>query len=968
MTPAEINAWLKKNLHALDCPHAYLGDEPNSFHRDWEALDFRVCLAGAMSYLASEGNLALPLIYSELNHAREDWIVERTYFPTSRKEISLFKKEKVPPFSLESRRPLKDFDVIAFSISYIMPYLHIPFFMDWAGIPVYANDRAENDPFVVVGGCMSYCCEILAGGNGGVYDFAYIGESEGHFVKVLEFIKAGRGAGKSRDEILYRLATTFEGIYVPKFYDVEYDSETKEIKGRSRKVNPWLEDHHLVADRLPERIKKAWTPSLDSCFIATDPFVSFAGGMAMGHVEISRGCSNSCHFCQEGFNYRPYRERSVPVAVEALKATMRNTGAKDVIPSAFTSSDHHQRNLLVKRLLEEVTSDVHIISQRADAFGSDPLFAELTAVGGSHTVSIGMEGVSQRVRDVLNKCITEEHLLLAITHAIRSNYTSIKLFMIANVPGTIDSDYEELMTFLDKVIVIRQAYIQEQEEIKAHDRNAKVIKCEIKLSFTPLFISAFTPFQWYGATIEERNLTSWIPKIKEKGFGFRLGSGARFDEAFLSQLFHLGDRRLTEIIVKEAIEGEFLHFGGTSKGRKQKWDALLAEQGLSFEYYLGPKRQEFIFPWDFINNRVGKKALWKQYQNSIEASSTRTPCIRSCYDCGACPPEIKKEREDWQPDLKEMDTSTLQIVKQRMQSREFMWVRGRFVIDAMHRTVPKDHWVHQVRRAAYLNDYPIDKSKVSFASDKIQLFNWISGLDYVDLGFLEQPPKTVRFIEEMNRHLSGAKFEQAARLGRADKTKKLRGLTALTWYVMPLDRDPEEVAAKIVAFLGLPPVPSDVKIPNDPPGTRRENKVPREEKAAFMKAYPTVGRIQKKSQRGVIRIMVDLRPLIDDMWVTRSNGPELHMLVRGGVSPYDVFKGVMRTTWKAGISRPAFCVETVDLTTYDGESEDFFSAQCEVCGATIQNNLIGTPLHDRFCIKHLGRESWDVLSQTLNKL
>lgn len=926
-TSAHIQAWLEKNIHDMDAPYAYIGDEPNTWKKDWKDYDFKCCIVGGMSYNSSEGNLAVPLIYSQLNHTRPQYITERAFFPNTRREWKMYRDDGVPIFSLENKVPFNQFDVIGFSISYIMPYLHVAPMLHYSGIPVWSLDREQNDPIVMVGGCMSFVCEILGGGRGGVYDLAFIGESEDGLEELLDDIRGQRQRGVPRREMLLDLQRRYghKGVYVPQFYDVEYDNVTKEIVRRVP-----------LEEGIPERIRKAYVRNLDDGFILTDPFISYAGGMAMGHLEIARGCSSACNFCQEGFNYRPYRERSAEVVVPKMRELMENVGSVDVVPASFTSSDHHEINLIMKRLLEEVTDAVNIISQRADAFGLDPTFAWLTGMGGSKTVSVGQEGISQRMRDVMTKAISEENLLRTAEFALRAGYKSIKYFMITNVPGTTDSDYEELLTYLDKLAILRDKYNP---------------KCEIKLSFTPLFISAFTPFQWHAATIDERSLTPWIPQIKKRGFGFRLGSGARHDESYLSQMFHLADRRITDVIVKSAIEQEFYHFGATPKGTVEKWDAMLNEKGLSFQYYFQEKHQEWVFSWDFVDNLTEKSALWSEYMRSRQGMGHLEPCINECYQCGACSTETWRQRKGWakkkKEDAKSVDVNKVEIIRQKGLVQR---ARLRVAVKPTHRYVAKDHWRLQFRRASYKESVPLDKKTVAFASDSIRMLNWVSGVDYVDLKLTEHVFDAGLFTSQMfNRWFTGVVVTDARVY---NDMKGISSVRDTCLYEIPVtNKSRKEMEEAAQAFLAYVPYSKEQTkaIPNDKPG--RDGKVPREIKNAYLKAHPQCARIKRQGFKGIERVIVDFRALVDDVWVVEDDKKNLYfrMKARGEVTPYDVYQLIMKSKWKGGAA-PASRLEFLMEDTND--QDDFMAGRCVECDRNIEKNLFGLELHSDYCLKH----------------
>lgn len=923
-TADEVKAWLTDNLPQFDVPYAYLGDEPNTYHKNWNDHDFHVCLAGSMSYSASEGNLAIPVMYSQLAHTRPQYLTERTYFPNTKGELNIFRDKGVPFFGLESKTPIRHYDVVAFSISYILPFLHIPHMLHFSGIPVWCADRSDDDPVIMLGGVMSYVAEIIAGGRGGIVDIVFIGESEEIFEHILDDIREARLAKIPRRQMLIDLQKKYwdKGVNVPSLYDVEYSKTTHEIV---RRVS-------LEPD-LPEKVVKSYKKNLSTGFILTDPFVSYAGSMGMGILEISRGCSSACNFCQESFIYRPYRELDADVAVEKLKELMHNTGAPSVLPAAFTASDHHEINYMLKRLIEEVSDKIDIVSQRADAFGIDPTFAQITSMGGSRSVSVGMEGLSQRMRDIMSKAVTEENLLRTIEFAVKAGFRTVKLYMITNVPGTTDADYEELMRFCDKVNSIRHIY------------NPKI---EIRLNFTPLYLSGHTPFQWHKATVEERSLTPWLPKMRAKGFNARLGSSARWDESHMVQLFHLNDRRLATLCVTAAIDHNLSHFGAIPKGTVDRWEEMLKSKGLSFDWYFQEKHRDWIFSWDHVDILTKKEALWKEYTRSRQAMGHLEPCINECYTCGACDTDIWGQRKHW---VKKKEEDARRYDPQKdihpiRQKGSVQIARLRVEVDPQHRYVPKEHWLLQLRRACYQNLIPIEKMNINLASDTIKILNWISGTDYVDIKLTEHTFNAKVFTSDnFNKWLYGMRVTDARVYTNMKSMRQVRDAGV---YEIMTELSFNSASDLITKFINTPPV--SVPIPND--GFTRETKVPREVKRDFLKANPTCARITRQGFRGgVERVIVDFRPLVEDIWATKTDkGTLITMKIRGEITPYDVHSVVFKKKWKSGKFSPAARLDF--LIADESDQDDFMVPRCEVCEDKIEQNLFGDAVNEAFCLRH----------------
>ena len=928
MKPELINSWLRQNLGTLDLSAHYLGDEPNTFHRDikdmMRSAGFKVLLASTMPYGASDGNLAIPLLYSMLHHRFPSWAVERAYLPNSRRDIKAMRSAGIPLFSVESKLQFRDFDVVGFSVLNYFAYLHVPWMLHEAGIPLYSLDRDQGDwPIIMMGGSVAGGCEVLAGGRGGVYDLAFLGEADDVLGDVLDAIRRGRVAGQSRHDILRYCAATFPGVYAPRFYDVHHDPGSSAVVSRT-KSDP----------EVPDRVKvvKARNP-----WVAEAPVVPFSDGINAGCIEISRGCTNSCNFCYESFWYRPYRERSVDSLVYDLARIVRNTGVARVTLMGFSTTDYRHKRKLLKRIRERVSADVGLLAVRPDTYRQDPLFANEIHDAGVSTITLGVEGVSDRIRRKFNKCCTRDDIVEAVKLAIEQGCREVKLFFIANVPGVEDRDFAELIDLLTRINEVRD------EVVSRHpDRNKK--RCDVALTFTPLIIAPFTPFQWHGTTIDQRTTMPWIPKMQQLGYKFRLGQGARYDASYVDQLLHLGDRRVTPVLVR-ASQDDTLYFGHIGKGVKRRWDRYLADQGVSFDTYFKPKAQDHVFPWDFIDNGVDRDRLWDQYRQSCADVSSGRRCVEDCYGCGACPPGLLRDRQQAEPDLDDQEFRVKPLRQRLKITKGVRWLRSEAEIDDLHRTIPRAHWATRIRGAAFRNDYEIDKDRISFATDRIEFFNHASGVDYVDVMFCGEVPESRQYVEAMNRELgAGIRFKSAVKLGRNRETPRWRTMGVVSMYEIRFAHSVPDAEARIAAFMARDDIPPDVVMPNRGNGLNVTAAMRQE----FARQYPTAFRIAHKSRWGVEQIFIDFRPRVILFDINPVAGVA-RLIVKGGISPMDAFRRILRIPQRASMGNE---VRRVMMLTIS-EQQDLLAQGCRECGRPIDCTPVGDLIDPERCYRHV---------------
>jgi len=988
-----ISEWLDSEIHNMAVPSAYYGDEMGTYLKndnDWDVAPLRVAAIGGSSYTGLAGNLGIPLVYSLVNDQNPAFICERSYFPMSRSDLDRFEKRGIPMFSLETRRDIKEFDICMFSGSYCGVDINIIKMLHMSGIPIEYWDRDETWPIIGRGGCHSFSPEPVYA----AYDWLYIGDAEPQLSNILRAQADGLEKGLSKWEIMYDMATTtrfrsfdvqndwvkdaegtkrlkpgIPGIYIPAFYKEFYNEQTASVSIKqglkpdvlvtsgqiAEGVTPadmftetfkegpttyWPTVSHREIDStfvpencdpslIPLEVDRVYIKDLNQEYLFTKQVVSYHDpGMSAGTLLISRGCNAKCSFCQEGMTWMPYRELAADKAARTLGDMMKSTGALNVLPSAFCASSYTQKKQLMKRTLEEHSDQIKLISQRVDEMAEDENFVMLTGFMGNDTCSLGVEGNSQRVRDMLNKNCTEDELLTATSHLLRAGYKKIKYFMIANIPGETKEDVQEVVSLAAKAAKLR-------DEVGS--------KCDIKFSWTPLVIQSFTPMQFCRPTLEKRSLSSVFTQLKEIGVTFRLGSGAKYDEAYLMQLLHLGDRRIWPMLKKLVVEDGMVHYGSTPKGTKQRLEAELTDLFPDFvpnwfsnadnevegeniwDVFFHEKPYDEVLPWDFVNVAVTKDYLWKRYLDFQNAVQT-TKCDQLCDLCGVCDRFDHKLRhklhENEDP---EVDVSKVKVIKQRGNVQR---IRFKVMTPVSRRFVENEYWKFYVRAALYKLDTPLDKRSVQFASDTIPFRNHLYGTDYIDARFFDMvdqaellqslavAPHGLEHVEcgtNLLPHwdIIGAKSYTAGMVG-------VRSVPAMNHYVMPFDAEEIDLVAS------------------------------RLDKALQTEDFPVT--LRSEGFMGIEREEINARPFIHDLWAHREGTSlKVNMVLMNKLSPYDMYAALFPQAMSRVYGIPAMRIDS--YLPVDADQEDFFRPTCSECGEPIEIDLFDSPVHDDYCLR-----------------
>ncbi len=599
---------LEEILPHVRRPARYLGTEWNAIRKNWDNVKVKMAFAFPDLYEVGMSHLGLQILYGMVN-SRDEFLMERVFAPALDLEETL-REKGLPLFSLESHKPLGEFDIIGFTLQYELTFTNVLNMLDLAALPYRSEERDDEAPLIIAGGPVAFNPEPLAP----FIDAFLIGEGEEGIMEILEVVNECKKGSKraSRKELLERLVKV-PGVYIPSFYRKEYTDE-----GRISEIVP-------LHPEAPEKVSRRVVKDLDQAYFPTSPIVPLAEAVhERGMLEVFRGCTRGCRFCQAGMIYRPVRERTPETLFAQGKEIIKNTGFEELSLVSLSTLDYSSVEELLSGLTEdcqETRTGISLPSLRVDSFS---IKTAKDLPGRRTSVTLAPEAGTQRLRDVVNKGVTAEDLVEAVEAAMDAGWFAIKLYFMIGLPTESKEDLEGIAKLVEKVVKTGRSRTKGRKKLR------------VTVSASSFVPKAHTPFQWKGQEKREslREKHEFVRALVKKSRA--VYNWHNIETSVLESCFARGDRDMADVLERAFLKG--CRFDGwTEHFRFSLWMESFEEVGIDPDHYAA---QDFdhdqILPWDIIDSGVSKGYLIREYENAMQGEIT-LDCRELCGSCGLCP-------------------------------------------------------------------------------------------------------------------------------------------------------------------------------------------------------------------------------------------------------------------------------------------------------------------------------------------